>query len=162
MRFFVHTTPPAAPKTFTIQIASIAVAAVFVALAVAQLYSFEDFPQVIASLWLPGGHPFATLLAALIVTGEVLAVPFLLAMRLSPAMRVISMLAGWFVVLTWLKLSVYELMTTNAVTNSGVLGATIPVTPAWWLVGLFVILAGMVGWVSWGQWPLGVRAKKVE
>lgn len=162
MRFFVHPTPPAAPKTFTIRIASIALAAVFVILAVAQLYSFEDFPQVIASLWLPGGHPFATLLAALIVTGEVLAVPFLLSMRLSPAMRVVSMLAGWFVMATWIKLSVFESMTTNAVSNSGVLGATIPVTPGWWLVGVFIVLASITGWVSWGQWPLKTRTKKVE
>lgn len=162
MRFFVHTTSPPTPKNFPVRIASIALTAVFVILAVAQLYSFEDFPDVLASLWLPGGHPFATLLAALIVTGEVLAVPFLLSMRLSPAMRAMSMFAGWGVMLTWIKLTVFSLMTTDAVINSGVLGATIPVAPGWWLVGVFIVLGAATGWVSWGLWPLRMRAKNVE
>jgi len=64
--------------------------------------------------------------------------------------------------LTWIKLSVFSLVTTNAVTNSGVLGATIPVAPGWWLVGVFIVLGAVTGWVSWGLWPLRMRAKNVE
>lgn len=162
MRFFVQTTPPSKPKTFKVRIASVALAGIFILLAVAQLYSFEDFPEVIASLWLPGGRPLATLLAALLVTGEVLALLFLLSMRLSPAMRVVSMVAGWLVVATWLKLAIIVTFTANAVTNSGVLGATVPLAPGWWMVVLFVILSGLTAWVSWGMWPSSQGTKKTK
>lgn len=137
---------------------SIAVAAVFVILAVAQLYSYEDFPDVVASLWLPGGRIYADVWAALIVTLEVAALPFLLAMQLSPAARVVSMVAGWGVVALWLGIFVWENVTTNAIVNSGVLGATIPTMPSWWLVVLSVVFAGILAYVSSGKWPVGSRA----
>lgn len=149
MSLLVPATPAPDPRTPSVRIASIALAGVFVALAVAQLYSFEEFPAVIASLWLPGGSAFARLCAALLVVGEVLALPFLLFMRLSPAMRTVSMVAGWGVVAGWLAISLWINLSVNAVTNSGVLGATIPVTPGWWMVGLFVVLGMVTAWVSW-------------
>lgn len=160
MSFFVQSTPATSPKTENVKYASIALAAVFVLLAVAQLYSFEDFPQVIASMGLEGGRPMAEVYAALLVTGEVLALPFLLGMRLSPAMRAVSMLVGWLVVLSWLKIAIFLNVTTNAVTNSGVLGATIPVPAGWWMVCLFVALALLTVWASWGLWPFGADKKR--
>lgn len=160
MSFFVQSTPSPELKAENIKIASIALAGVFVLLAVAQLYSYEDFPDVLASLWLPGGRPLATVLAALLVVSEVLAVPFLLSMRLSPAMRVMSMVAGWLAIVAWLKIAISINLTTNATTNSGILGATIPVSPGWWMVGLFIALGALVAWVSWGMWPLSRRFQK--
>jgi hypothetical protein len=153
MSFFVQTTPSAAPKTKNVPIISIALAAAFVALAVAQLYSFEDFPDVIASLGLPGGRSFASLWAALLVVGEVLAIPFLLSMRLSPAMRIVSMVAGWLTLVVWITIGILINTTTNAITNTGVLGATVPTIPGWWMVCLFIALGVLAGWASWGMWP---------
>ncbi len=153
MKLYVQSTTARAPKKPIVRFIAVGLAAFFVILAVAQLYSFEDFPEVIASLGLPGGRPATTLLSALIVTGEVLAVPYLLSMRLSPAMRVVSMIAGWLIIAKWLGILIYVNVTTNAITNSGVLGATIPVAPEWWLVGLFTALGAALIWVSWGMWP---------
>lgn len=161
MSFFVQPTSPPQPKTEYTRFASIGLAAMFVILAVAQLYSYEDFPGVIAGFWLPGGRPFATLFAALLVIGEVLAIPYLLSMRLSPVMRVISMIAGWLVIATWLMATIAMNVSVNAIANSGVLGATIPVAPGWWLVGVFVTLGILTAWVSWGMWPLSRQTKKV-
>jgi hypothetical protein len=160
MRFFVQSTIAPEPRTQNVKVISIALAAVFVMLAVAQLYSYENFPDVLASLWLPGGRPMATVLAALLVVGEVLAVPFLLSMRLSPAMRIMSMVAGWLVIAVWLKITILINITTNATTNGGILGATIPVSPGWWTVGLFIALGALIAWVSWGMWPLPNRFKE--
>lgn len=128
-------------------------AGILVVLAVAQLYSFEDFPAVIASMGLHADRSMALLYAALLVTGEVLALPFLLSMRLSPAMRLLSMVVGWWVIISWLKIAIFLTTTTNAVTNSGVLGATVPLPAGWWMVGFFVLLAAMAALVSWGMWP---------
>lgn len=153
MSFIVETTPAPRPKTGNVPKVSVALAAVFIVLAVAQLYSYEDFPEVIASLWLPGGDQFAHILAALLVIAEVAAVPFLLMMRLSPAMRVISMVCGWLAVALWLTLSFWINLTVNAVTNSGVLGATIPLMPGWWMIGAFMAMGILVAWASWGLWP---------
>lgn len=154
MSFFVQSTAPPQSKTKYVEVCSIALAVVFVMLAVAQLYSYEEFPDVIASLWLPGGRTFASLLAALIVVLEVAAIPFLLSMWLSPAMRIVSMVAGWLAATTWIGLSVWANVSVNAITNSVVLGATIPTATGWWQVLVFVVIAGLLTYISWSKWPL--------
>lgn len=152
MRFFVQPTEPPRPNSTSTGYIAITLAAIFVLLAVAQLYSYEDFPNIITSMGLPGGRFFANVYAALLVTGEVVAIPFLLSMRLSPAMRALSMIAGWCVIVAWLFVSFYINMTTNAITNGGVLGATIPLSPGWWMVATWLVMAGMCTWVSWNMW----------
>lgn len=82
---------------------------------------------------------------------ELLAVPFLLGMRVSPLMRVVSMGAGWLVVIGWLVSLV-------AMGASGALPAVVFAdTLAIPLDGLFVVLVVMLGvamgWVTWGRWP---------
>lgn len=153
MSFFVQPTASSRPKNKYVELASIMLAAVFVILAVAQLYSYEDFPDVVASLWLPGGRAYADLWAAMIVILEVAAIPFLLSMRLSLAMRIVSMSAGWLSVMAWLVVTTWANISVNAVTNAAVLGATIPISPSWYLVFGFVILGSMLAYVSWGKWP---------
>jgi hypothetical protein len=153
MSLLVQSTPATLPDAVRVKLASVLLAAVFTILAVAQLYSFEDFPGVIASFWLPGDVP-DQLVAALLVALEVLAIPFLLFMRVSPAMRIASMLAGWVVVVGWLAIALWINLTINVVTNSGVLGETIPVAPGWWMIAFFAVLAVMMGWVSWQMMPV--------
>lgn len=153
MSFFVQSTTSPTPKTKYVELTSIMLAAVFVILAVAQLYSYEDFPDVVANLWLPGGRAAADLWAVMIVILEVAAIPFLLSMKLSPAMRVVSMLAGWLSVVSWIAVTIWINVSVNAVTNGAVLGATIPVVASWYLVCGFVIFAGILAYVSWAKWP---------
>lgn len=161
MHYFVQPTPAPTSKTPNVRLISTGLAAVFVLLAVAQLYSYEDFPAVIAGFWLPVDESFASVIAALIVTGEVVAVPFLLGMRLSHAMRLVSMFAGWLVIASWLVLSLWVNASDDIVGNAGVLGATIPTVPGWWMVTIFASLGVLMAWASWGMWPLArVKQKR--
>ncbi len=76
----------------------------FLLMALMQLVKFEKFTPFIETIFDGGGAEKA--IAAIIVTAEVFALPFLLRMRLSPLMRVTSMVCGWFVALLWLWISV--------------------------------------------------------
>ena len=159
MKLFVSPTPPPRPKTETVRTISIALAGVFVLLAVAQLFTFEKFPAVIAAMWLPGDDALASVRAALIVTLEVAAVPFFLSMRLSPAMRVVSMVAGWCTIAAWLCASVWQNVSGNVIASSGLLGATIKLPVGWWSVLFCIGLAVLVGWTAWGMWPFAKSSR---
>lgn len=160
MSFFVKPTDAPKPMSKNTRVVGIAAVGVLVVMAVTQLFSFEDFPNVLASLWLPGGDAMARTLAALIVSMEVLAVPFLLSMRLSPAMRVLSMIMGWLVAATWLKLTLWENLTTNTISNAGLLGATIRLPAGWWSVCFALAFGVLIAWTSWGMWPFPRRRAK--
>lgn len=160
MSFFVMSTPARPPKTSNVRLVSLSLAAVFVVLAVAQLFKFEDFPGVIAGFWLPGGETVARLVAALLVTCEVLALPFLLAMRLSPAMRILSMGLGWLVIAGWLFLALWANCTTNVIGSMGIFGATLRIPVGWWAAFFFVALAVLAGWAAWGMWSTKHRSRR--
>lgn len=130
MSIFVRTVTPVTPVSRTAFYASIFSAAVLVVAATAQLFAFEDFPAVLAGYLLPGGYGSALLLAALLVTVEVLAVPYLLMMRLSPLMRGLSLVCGWLSCLIWLVLGWLGLIQ-GGVSNSGLLGTTVSVPFGW-------------------------------
>lgn len=159
MSVFVKSTPAPVPKTKNIRGVSIGLAAIFVILAVAQLFTFEKFPQVFTQMWLPFAD-LASVRAAFIVTFEVLAVPFLLGMRLSPAMRVTSMVSGWLVVALWLMISLWINLTGSVVANSGFLGNTVKLPVGWWSVLFCLALGVLMAWASWGMWPLARKYKK--
>lgn len=136
-----------------------ALAGVFMVLATAQLFSFEKFPQAIDDMWLPGVHDGGAMVAAaLVVTAEVFALPFLLRMRLSVAMRVLSMVLGWAVGLGWLIVLIIESVSVTALANNGLLGATVELPVGWWAVTVQAAICIMIGWASWGLWPLRRRA----
>src|SRR5688500_3072985 len=97
MSFFAKATPPPRPKTKNVMGVSYLAAGFVAVMAVTQLFTFENFPALITGLWLPGGEVAAKILAAVIVSLEVLALPFLLSMRLSQLFRMVSMVFGWLV-----------------------------------------------------------------
>ena len=106
---------------------------------------------------LPGGRPTAYLLASSIVITEVLAIPYLLRMRLSLSMRIISMVMGWVVAILWSGIAIWLTLTGSQVTNVGLLGSVLALTSGWLPISLGFILGGMAAWVSWGMWPLENR-----
>ncbi len=144
MSLFVSSTPAPAPISTTVFVVRTLIAALFVILATAQLFSFEDFPAVIAGLNIMGGDTLAPVYAAVLVTAEVFALPYLLGARLSPAMRAVSKILGWVVIGAWIAVLVWLSAMTSGVENSGILGATIAVASSWWLVGLFIITGGLM------------------
>lgn len=155
MSMFVTSTPPPEPKSPTVEKAAVLLAGIVIVLALSQLFSFEKFPDAIRALALPGiDEGYAVLVAALIAIAEVLAVPFLLRMRLSIAMRVVSMVAGWLVALWWVFVTLWQNMMPAGQSGVGFLGATVTAPVGWWAVCLMLGVGILVAWASWGMWPL--------
>jgi|GEM_PF-751813 len=121
-------------------------AGMLVVMLVCQLFTFESFPALLATLT-GVGEPYALLLATKIVLLELLAIPFLLEMKLSMLLRAVSAFAGILVSYFWLLLC---LLTPN-VTESGVFGATLSlgggVLPICWTF----LLAGLLSYVLYNS-----------
>lgn len=161
MSYFVRATKASQPKTKNIQTVSLALAGLLIVMALAQLFTFEKFSAAVMNMWLPGSDVFSHVYAALIVTFEVFAIPFLFSMRLSPAMRVASMGSGWVMVAIWLFISLWINTTSGVVSNTGMLGAAVRVPVGWWNILFAIALGVLVAWVSWGMWPFKrVKHKK--
>lgn len=139
---------PAKYRTADAAKAAYAYVAIIVIMTVAQLFSFEKFMPLLESFGLPG-EAWATVL---VVCG-VLAVPFLLRMKLSTAMRWVSMVAGWIVAVGWLIITVWVNVAVPGVENMGLLGASVPLLPGWWAVFVVAGMGVLAAWASWGLWP---------
>lgn len=150
------TTPPL-PRNLLVARVALIYAAVLVVLAVTQLFSFDNFLFIVRDFVLPGGKPLAYFLAAFIAIAELLALPFLLHMRLSVAMRLLSMAMGWLVAGLWLFIPVWLVLTASNVTNIGLVGDAVASAPGWWTVLVGLVLVGLATWASWGMWPIGRR-----
>lgn len=95
------------------------VAGMVILMAVAHLFTFEKFPDVMAQFF----GAWAPVVCALIVVSEVAVVPYLLMLPLSPLAKMISKIAGFFVLAMWVLLMIvaYGMVSDNA----GLLGATV-------------------------------------
>lgn len=159
MSFLVQPTDAPIPKTTNIRAVSLLLAAILIVMAVAQLFTFEDYSDVIAGV--TGlSAVFATIVSAMIVVFEVAALPFLLSMRLSVLGRVVSMLGGWLTAVGWSSIALYSNSAMGSVSNSGILGATMPLPNGWWMTFFFAGVTVLVIWSSWGMWPLTRSLKK--
>lgn len=154
MNIFDKATKAKKPKTRESQKIAYMYAAILVLFALTQLFTFDKFLVLLESFWLPGEILTTRLLGSVIVVSEVLALPFLLGLKLSPLMRIISMVLGWLVPLTWFKLTLWLIFTNSAVSNIGFLGTTVKLIPGWWAVFISIALGVMAAWASWGLWPL--------
>lgn len=127
-------------------------AAVLTVMAVSQLFAFEKFIPLLEKYGLVGGDSTATLLASIIVILEVMALPFLLRMHLSPLMRWVSLSCSVIVPVVWVKLSLLSILTNTVQSNGGILGSklTIGVVPQLFL-GL--VLLSVAVYVAYGLWP---------
>jgi len=159
MKLLADATDAPKPKTPNAQYVAWGVAAVFMVMAVAQLFAFEDFPAVIEDFWLSLDDRGVQLLAAIIVTLEVTALPFLLSMRLSLLARIVSMIAGWLVIAIWLGLLLWQNVSVNVIANNGLLGETIALPVGAWSVLFMLTLAVAMAWASWGMFPYRTPAK---
>lgn len=150
------------PRTKNSATVALLLAGILVIMAVGQLFSFEKFIPLIESYWLPGGHGTAVVVASLLVTAEVFALPFLLRMRLSTLMRIVSMVAGWLVVAGWLKLAIWANVAANALSNIGFFGVHVMLPVGWWAVLFTLALGVLFVWAAWGLWPLKQSQKNKE
>ena len=159
MSIFVTSTAAPKPLTSTSTKVALTYAAVLVVMAVAQLFTFDEFLPFIQSIGLPFGDGTVYLLGPLIVLSEVFALPFLLRMWLSPAFRYVSMFLGWLVPALWLCVSLWIVQANSPVTTVGFLGTAVDLMPGWWAVFISLALGVLAAWSSWGLWP-GKRAEK--
>lgn len=121
------------------------VAGVMVALVVMQLFTFEDYPALIANFQLPGGMVVAWILAILIPFLEIASLPYLLSMKISQRLRLIS---RWAVLVTgavWTILSVWVVIRMGTSVESGIFGATLATESGWWMV----VFSGLLFWSGW-------------
>jgi len=153
MKILAKATSAKKPKTRESQNVAYIYAAILVILALTQLFTFDKFLVLLESFWLPGGKTVAYLLGSGIVVCEVLALPFLLRLKLSPLMRITCMVLGWMVPIIWLLLTIWLLSTINAISNIGFFGTTVELMPGWWAIFVCIAIAILAAWASWGLWP---------
>jgi len=162
MNMFAKTTEAPKPKTKNAQSAAYMYAGLLTVFAVSQLFKFEEFIEIIQSFGFVGSDSGAHLFASLIVVAEVFALPFLLGLRLSPAMRLGSMVMGWLVPALWLYLSFVANFVEGSIENFGFFGAMVTLVPGWWAIFMSAALANLAAWASWGMWPLKPKKGKKE
>lgn len=162
MSIFVSATVAPPPKTKDVKRIATFLAGVFVVMSVAQLFTFEDFLVLVEDYMLPGGNVGAHILVAVLILAEVLAIPFLLRMALSPLFRWVSIVSGWVVALLWLILTSWLVAHEGSITNVGFLGTVAEMMPGWWAFFMSIALSILVVWASWGMWPKAKTSKRVR
>ena len=159
MSFFVKSIPAQEPRSKESMKIAILYAAILVILAVAQLFSFEEFLVHFQSIGLLISNEQAYILAPIIVIAEVFALPFLLRMRLSPAFRILSMFLGWLAAGLWVFVTFWLASTQSQADTVGFLGTVVNLMPGWWAVFISLSFAVLAAWSSWGLWPRKRTAK---
>ena len=159
MSMLVKSTPAPAARTKESKQMAYLFAGILVVMAVLQLFTFDDFIELIPAFHLPLGPGATYALAPLIVAAEVFAIPFLLRMQVSVAFRWLSMVCGWFVASSWTLISIWIATTRPAVETAGLFGTKVPLLSAWSVVSIACALCILAIWTSWGLWP-GRQAKK--
>ncbi len=141
---------PDAPRTYEAGMMALVYAVIIVTTVVAQLFSFEKFIPLLESFSLPvSGRAVAT---TIVVCG-VLALPFLLRMKLSSGFRWLSMGAGWAVAGIWLFLGIWMNVAEVPIDNAGLLGASVSLVVGWWVVFVALGFGILAAWAAWGLWP---------
>jgi len=156
---FADITPANKPKTTESGKVAYLYAFILVVFALSQLFTFDEFTKLFNTFSLPGGEVAARLVASMIVICEVFALPFLLRLKLSSLMRIVSMVMGWLVPLIWLKLSLWQLIFDNSVANMGFLGTIVTLVPGLWTIFICLAIGLLAAWASWGLWPLPLTKK---
>ena len=159
MSIFVKAIPAPTAKTKRVIQISLLFAVLLVIMAVAQLFTYEEFIPLIASYNLPLGETATYLIVPLLIVCEVFALPFLLRMSLSPAFRFVSMLCGWLVAAGWFLITLWVVSTAQPVETIGFIGTVGMLIPGWWAVLFSFSLGILATWASWGMWPFKTAKK---
>lgn len=128
-------------RTVRIQGIAVVVAALISAMLLAQLFSYEDFAAILGGLMPYGDASLLKVTAAAIVIAELLALPYLLGMYLSPLMRLLSAVTAAGVSVFWL----FTGFTNAHANNSGLFSTTLEIPGGIFATMLSLVLfAGMV------------------
>lgn len=108
-------------RTKKTQAIALAVAGLFIVMLLAQLFSYEDFAITLGGLMPFSNSSLLSITAAMVVLTELLALPYLLGMYLSPLMRIVSGSLGAGISVFWMFTS----FTNSHAGNSGLFSTTI-------------------------------------
>lgn len=129
---------------------------IVVGLAVAQMISFEQFVEALREYGLTS-YGWTVALALFLVGLEVMAVPFLLRVRLHRFMWALSAVSVLLLPLAWTLLTVLAMMMDRTVANAGYTGGFVPIP-----VGGFVLIMDLLWlaatWLWFGR--SGFRVKR--
>jgi hypothetical protein len=141
------------PRSESVKITALVFAGILIVMVIGQLFSFEKFIPLIGDYMLPGGERTATIMASLIVISEVLALPFLLRMRLSRLMRWVSLSFSVVSVIIWLLLGLTVLVGNVDLSNSGLIGTKVAIPSGLTQALITSILTTLAVLSIWGLWP---------
>ncbi len=147
MKLFVQPTPAPEVKLMS-KVIALMYAAIIVIMLIAQLFTFEDFIKLFESFDFRGGSTLAYFVAASLVSAELLALPFLLRMSLSPAFRILSAGCGWIVALYWVAISVWVITMVPEATSVGLLGTVVDTGSGVFALLFSIIFVAMAAWTS--------------
>ena len=125
---------------------------VMLCLALAQLFTFEDFPALIEMMRMLGGTSMAWVLAIVLPLLELGSLPYLLSMRVNGKMRRISMWSGLVGSVLWLAITIWTSIKMGMSVESGIFGGTIATNSGWWSV-LFSALLVWSYWLTMRELP---------
>ena len=144
----LHMFPPEFRKN-PVHFQGLGLAFVYVTLAILQLFTFESFVEVTLGFGFPGGRVVAIIIALLLPIAEILALPYLISMKVPHRVYQISRVSVLVAAGLWLVIALWTNISGNNGDNLGIFGATLYTANQWWSVG-FVAL------VSWAAWLIYV------
>ena len=121
-------------------IRALALGFVYLFLAITQLFTYEKFAGITQLYMLPGDGFTTVVLAGLLPSLEVASMPFLLSMKVSNRTYHVSRIATIAAPVLWLLVALWLVLTADMETESGLMGATIPVGSGLWLVAFAALL----------------------
>ena len=110
-----------------------------------QLFSFDAFPAMLAGIGLDGVWSYIAAIALVVV--ELLALPFLLQMKLSKKFLNVSMISGGVALLVLSILEVWAFTTGQSV----LFGATFDLPGGSWSILLLLALWLLFAWGAWNE-----------
>lgn len=153
MSILVQAQPATAPRSRTAVQIAVFYAGFLTVMSVAQLFTFEEFIELFFSFDVALPQLVEALFIPLLIVFQVIALPFLLRMNISPAFRWLSMGAGWIVPLGWLFIALCTATMYPLLENVGLLGTAVSLAPGLWVVAVSALFGLMSAWASWGLWP---------
>lgn len=151
MMKFAQITAAPEPRTKDSKKVAIFFAGVITVMLVAQLFTFEDVLVLFGDTF---GQTQGQIIAALIVTIELFALPFLLRMQVSKAFRWVSLVCAGLVGVLWVVIAGWTVSMQPGAPSVGFLGSFDPLGAGLWAVFVAFALTVLGAWSIYGLWPL--------
>ena len=142
--FHVIATYARRERALTISLGT-SLAVLYLLLVVLQLVSFEELPTIIDHLWALTDKELGAVIAACVAISEVFALPYLLGMQLSRAMRALTGLFAFIAASYWYAIGWRTAYGAVLLADTGLGGTYLRIPAGAWLMwfgaGVFMLLA---------------------